>query len=257
MKSEEIIEHLVKYKEETLNIQDKGIWWKNRQEYPHILPFSERYKNIIDKGFAEDLRRLIQKDSLHLGFSHLNSSQALALNLFGPLVVKNKLSLICSQISDSEDNKGLFEYIEYANEGTNFDFYIQNQGCKFYFEVKYTEREFGKAKKDFSHQQKYYDFYESRLREIVEITEDDFYKEYQLWRNIIYAKKGCVFFVLPEFRVDLIKKVEKAIENIINEDVKKRIYVLTIKSLVSKCQEIDGFREHYKEFENKYFPESL
>ena len=257
MDLEAIKKHLAKYKEEALHISENGIWWKNQQEYPHILPFSDRCKNIIDKGFAKDLKELIHKDFLHLGFSHLNSSQALALNLFGPLVIKNKLSLISSQISDSEENKGLFEHIELENERTNFDFYIQNQRHKFYFEVKYTENEFGKAKKDFCHQQKYSDFYESRLREIAQLKEDDFYKEYQLWRNIIYAKNGYVFFVLPKFRDDLIKKVEKAKESIINDDVKKRTSVLTINSLVSNFQRIDEFREHYKEFENKYFPNGL
>ena len=258
MDLEAIKNHLANYKEETLQISGNGIWWKNQQAYSHILPFQDRYKNIIDKGFAEELKGLIQKDSLHLGFSHLNSSQALALNLFGPLVIKNKLSLI-PQIPDLVDNKGLFEYIEFANEGTNFDFYIQNQSHnqKFYFEVKYTEKEFGKAKKDVSHHQKYSDFYESRLREIVQLTEDEFYKEYQLWRNIIYAKNGYVFFVLPKFRDDLKNKVEEAKEKITNEDVKNHINVLTIESIVSNCQKNNELKEHYMEFKKKYFLDSL
>ena len=60
MNIEAIKRHLEEYKKETLGIKDNGIWWKNQQEYPHILPFSCRYKNIIDKGFAEDLKELIK-----------------------------------------------------------------------------------------------------------------------------------------------------------------------------------------------------
>ena len=37
------------------------------------------------------------------------------------------------------------------------------------------------------------------IQSISDISEHEFYKEYQLWRNIIYAKKGNVFFCTSRF----------------------------------------------------------
>ena len=241
--------HLAKYKENKLGIKECGEWWKNHKQYGHILPFDKKYENIINSSFNKQLKALLEADSLHLGFHHLNSSQALALNLFGPLVVTNRLNLIDSNITTS---KGLFEYIENQQENTNFDFFIDNSPAKnYYFEVKYTESYFGKARDDKRHKQKYIEIYEPKLESIANITEE-FYQEYQLWRNIIYAQKGIVNFVLPKFRDDLITTVEKAKERIINKALSNRVRILTIDDLVERCKKIPELKEHYTEFEKKY-----
>lgn len=254
-----IKENLSIYKKNTLGIDKNGMW--KGSEYSHILPFDNRYENIINKGFREDLKKLISQDALHFGFPHLNSSQALALNLFGPLVLEGKLSMINNVLEEnlfmknnnliSNESEGKFEFIEQANEGTNFDFYIQDKSNKYYFEVKYTENDFGKAKDDLNHQQKYSEFYKGRLNDVVEIDRETFFKEYQLWRNIIYARNGYVFFVLPNFRTDLIDKVNEAIK-ITNDEIKKRVNVLIIDRLVDTCKGENIFKKHYEEFEKKY-----
>ena len=256
-KIQSIKENLSRYKKNTLGIDKNGMW--KGSEYSHILPFDDRYENIINKGFREDLKRLISQDALHFGFPHLNSSQALALNLFGPLVIKGKLAMINKVLENkliSNESEGKFEFIEQANEGTNFDFYIQDKSNKVYFEVKYTENEFGKAKNDLSHQQKYSEFYERRLEDIVDINretfKETFFKEYQLWRNIIYAKNGYIFFVLPRFRDDLIKKVNDAKKEIKNTEIGNRVKLLIIDELVEECEKNKEMKDHYIEFRKKY-----
>ena len=250
MNTTKIRNHLKKYKENKLGIKECGKWWKNNKEYGHILPFDKKFKNIIQSGFYKQLKTLLETDSVHLGFHHLNSSQALALNLFGPLVVTKHLNLIDSNINTS---KGLFEYIEDHQENTNFDFFIDNPADKnYYFEVKYTESCFGKAQDDKRHRQKYIEIYEPKLNSIANITEEEFYQEYQLWRNIIYAHKGIVNFVLPKFRDDLITAVKKTKEKIINKALSNRVRIILIDDLVERCKKVPELNEHYTEFENKY-----
>ena len=114
--------HLSEYKVEVLKITGNGKWWKNHKEYSHILPLDKKNENIINSDIKEDLISLLDEDSIHLGFHHLNSSQALALNLFGPLVIKKHLEMI-DEMNILGKSTGIFEYIENQMEYTNFDFF--------------------------------------------------------------------------------------------------------------------------------------
>ena len=147
MKFDKLIKnHLASYKLNTLKVTQDGVWWKNKKKYKHILPKSMYIENIINKGFQADLLKLINTKDFHLGFHHLNSSQALALNLFGPLVCTKKVSILGEllHIPISDTFVSEFEYIENPNENTNFDFFIKGNNFNIYFEVKYTEAKFGK-----------------------------------------------------------------------------------------------------------------
>ena len=187
MNVEEIVkkikEHLTNYKKQTLKINDCGVWRRNhKQYYPHILPIKLADKNIINKGC--DLSELLHTIKKHQGFHHLNSSQALALYLFGPLVKCKRLDIIdnINPLSNSH-----FEYIEDENEGTNFDFFIEDSSAnKYFFEVKYSERTFGRTSNDQKHQKKYDQIYIEKLQKIsTEVSKEDFFKQYQLWRTRI------------------------------------------------------------------------
>ena len=165
---QKVKESLGRYKEQNLEILDCGEWWKNHKQYKYILPIEKKYDNIIDKGFKENLIAIIPKDKLHLGFHHLNSSQALAINLFGPLIITNNLKVIDSEFGVLDLHSD-FEYVENQKEGTNFDFYLGCQDKRNFFEVKYSEQKFGNAKDDPSHQQKFAEIYKSDLGEISDI----------------------------------------------------------------------------------------
>lgn len=252
MKFDKLIkEHLASYKVDKLQIVENGTWWKNNKEYQHILPKDKYMDNIINKGFQKELINYINVKDLHLGFHHLNSSQALALNLFGPLITTNRLSIIGDllQIEILDNSKSEFEYIENSNENTNFDYFIKDNNFNVYFEVKYTENKFGNAKDDNEHQEKYLQIYKDKLGKIANITRKQFFNDYQLWRNILYSPNGYIVFVVPSFRKDLIAIIETAKEKLIN---KQNIKVLRIEDIISKCKQIDILKDHYCEFENKY-----
>src|SRR4051812_16548522 len=89
-------EHLAKYKQEVLGEAESGSW-RDHGPYPHILPESKQALNIIPEVRAEfwdyieecqatESRRV----KLHRDFAHLNSSQALAFNLFFPFLGSSK-----------------------------------------------------------------------------------------------------------------------------------------------------------------------
>ncbi len=244
--AQKVRSHMAQYKTNILGINEDGEY--NCRKYSHILPKDLEEKNIIDKPFGEEIKKLLTFKK-HDGFAHLNSSQAMALNLFGPLVVTNKLGLITSDVS--ENAKVEFEHIEDKEEYTNFDFYICDDGKKIFFEVKYTEK-FDAEKNDEHHQNKYKKTYESRLNDIADITEDEFFKEYQLWRNILYTQNGTVYFVFPKTRSDLRERVELAKTKIKSKEIAGKIRILEVDDLVNTCKKDSELSEHYTEFENKY-----
>ena len=95
-----------------------------------------------------------------------------------------------------------------------------------------------KAKDDEDHREKYNNIYKDNLEQIVNISQKQFFNEYQLWRNILYSEKGYIVFVVPKFRTDLVNIVEsqKQVKN--NNNVK----ILTIDDVVNKCKEYDVYR---------------
>ncbi len=247
---QQIKNHLSCYKNDVLKILDNGIWWKNKKEYKHILPKEKYEQNIIDKGFRNELLNLIKVKDLHLGFHHLNSSQALALNLFGPLIIAKQISLIGKFLGIEINNydQSQFEYIENNNENTNFDFFIKGLK-KIYFEIKYTEDKFGNAKDDAKHREKYLEIYKDKLENITCITQKEFFKLYQLWRNIMYSENGFVVFILPGFRKDLIETINSAKKQLNNSE---NIKIIKIEEIVDICKRDEKLKDHYLEFEKKY-----
>ena len=87
---ENIIPHMTAYKKANSKLKElpKGSY-KNK-EYDHILPEEKKELNLLDSPFKDNLKKeyqlLEERKELHKGFSHLNSSQAFALNFFVPLM---------------------------------------------------------------------------------------------------------------------------------------------------------------------------
>lgn len=84
-----------------------------------------------------------------------------------------------------------FEKVISKEEGTNFDFYIKLQsGRQLFFEIKYTENNFGKARSTGNYLKKYQEVYQNRLLGKVRpgISEyEELIHNYQLLRNISYV----------------------------------------------------------------------
>lgn len=257
MKMEDIYQHLAEYKRNVLGITENGEWRK--KPYKHILPKEHLNKNLIQSKYYNDLLNLTKDPSitLHKGFHHLNSSQALCFNLFVPMIEENAFQPLFDLISINDDFKyHKFEYIFDYKENTNFDFFIEGKNTKYFFEVKYTEANFGSAANDkkqkHKHEIKYNNIYKERLAKITNISMEIFFRDYQLWRNLIYTDQGIVVFVIPEFREDLHEKINDAKSKMKNY---QNVEVLFIEKICKTYQQINigEFESHYSEFYNKYF----
>jgi hypothetical protein len=247
-----ILEHLAAYKESVLGINESGSW--DNTQYRQILPESQASRNLIDASYLEPIQQAVAtaEGRVHRGFAHLNSSQALAFNLFVPLSSANRLDLVLNLLGKQDtDLSGVPEYIEDETEGTNFDYFIQGKDKKFFFEVKYTEDRFASTNDDKSHRKKFEQVYEPRLAKIAKVERGEFFRDYQLWRNIIYIDRGIVMFVIPRFRKDLQKTVERARDMTLFPE---KVKVLFVDDVVERAIDLGQpeLRKHFQEFQRKY-----
>lgn len=146
-------QHLGSYKKDKLGNLQCGKWRDNF--YAHILPQKEEKLNIIDKYRNDFYSSEYSKINFHKYFHHLNSSQAMCINFFYPLIKEKSLESVlnCMKIngeinytSDDICFEKESELDKYEGRSTNFDFYIKlKSGVQLYFEIKYTENGFGKA----------------------------------------------------------------------------------------------------------------
>jgi hypothetical protein len=89
-----ILRHLSNYKNDTLGIFEDGTY--KGKGYSHILPINMIKENLIRSKYRNELEKTFveMEKNIHIYFNHLNSSQALALNLFVPLIKENKLLIV-------------------------------------------------------------------------------------------------------------------------------------------------------------------
>ena len=250
----QVYEHLAKYKLSKLKVIADGIWTGNGESYRHILPEGDRDKNLITDGYGTALVDLLEQSRIkkHSGFHHLNSSQAMAFNLFAPFLKENSLEYLLKLLGDSEKSEfSEFEHIENNKEFTNFDFFVRTRNTKYFFEVKYTEDGFGSPSLDDYHHEKFEKIYRQRLNQISNISEELFFKNYQLWRNLIYSLDGVVVFVYPRFRKDIEDKIDKA-KSIMFDS--KNVKILHVEDICAESNDefSNEARSHYQEFRKKY-----
>lgn len=269
MDKELILAHLVWYKETVLGIKEQGSFLYKGKEVleAHILPKNMYLKNLIDKGYFSGLENISKSVKLHRYFYHLNSSQAFAFNLFCPIVAEKKFLDLLSVAEPASSNitenaKAEFEHIEdnsfekSAERKTHFDFFLEDNGNKHFFEVKYSEDAFGNCKVDDEHLNKYSTIYKDSLAKIFRdeiISVDEFCAEYQLWRNICHVVYGDVYFVFPRFRKDLADTVNSAKERL-KDEYKNRVHIMYADDVAKKMidSENEKLKAHYEEFCRKY-----
>ena len=249
-------EHLGRYKREVLGVEVDGTWNYRRRiiPYPHILPAGQERLNIIEGSrdefwtYFEDQKRHAERPAtLHRDFAHLNSSQALAFNLFFPALGSSRAApeLLLEALGCRPEPvaRWRFEEVLDRREGTNFDVAITfTSGRRVLVEVKLTESEFGVCADDHEHQQKLIDIYARRLAGKVTpgaLTTPDFFSRYQILRNVSYANATTeVMFLVPkanEALDDGISFVKEAVSSAFQssvhvvylEDVLDRLTLLT------------------------------
>ena len=259
MENKSIKDHLASYKKRVLKVSQNGMW-RNKQ-YAHVLPEKLKMLNIINSDYYKMIVDKIENSNikLHHDFHHLNSSQALCFNLFYPLFFENKFVPLLNFFLDSNTlndtvEKYEFEYVENDQENTNFDLFVKTTKKNYYFEIKYTENEFGKAKNDYSHQQKYNEIYKEKLVKFNNVKMEEFFKYYQIFRNLIYDN-GYNFFVFPSYRLDLKETLDKVINNYCSASRKKHIIYLPIEDIVKTALDFKNKKltHHYELFKEKYF----
>ena len=257
--SEEKIKlHLTNYKINKLSSESGK--WSNGNYYSHIL--TNDRDNLIDISYKSDFDKMYEmlKPKKQTYFAHLNSSQALCINLFYPICIEKKFNLIapcfndktCFEFEHNEDNS-----FEQCRNKTQFDFYLNCEGKKAFFEIKYTEQNFdyiSEIQEGGEYDKKYLNVYKEQMNKIApSVSEIDFFNSYQVWRNICHVIYGDVYFVCLKDRKDLIKEVQSAIEKC-DLSFKERIHILTIETLVNRAlkNKEARFSNHYKEFKEKY-----
>ena len=258
------------YRKEKLGIQEAGFFRYRGKDLlkEHILPTKFRTHNIIqhyrDAFFSSSSSQI----DFHKYFHHLNSSQALCINFFFPLMLEDKLGLILDLLGIPKKSiTGTYFEKESdletgAGRRTNFDFYIQlSDNTKVYFEIKYSEAEFGKAKNDDEHRVKYANTYQPLLKNNgfikPEYSEmDAFLDSYQIMRNLCHINDNSfVVFVYPKANQKIHLQTQSAHENMLTDKGKSKFKVLPLETITDEIlRQVQSTRlqEHYKEFKVKY-----
>lgn len=245
------------------------MWLRNGRSYPHILPQKRRQLNILPR-FRDEFWTWFTKQSpriqLHSDFHHLNSSQALCFNLFFPMLRNNgqALGTLCSalKIEEKPDKPACFEFQPDLTEGSCIDFSMPLQsGARINFEIKYTESEFGSAKADKAHLEKFESVYKRRLAGRFEKSfccEAKFLQHYQIARNIWHlndAAGDIAVFLFPKANTCL-KLREPIIRACALEPFRSRIRIVYLEDLVrdiSKMATPDAVaQQQLGEFRAKY-----
>lgn len=249
-------EHLGDYKINKLNVSEEGIFKYQNQEIPykHILPKEKEKLNIIEKYREDFFNSPYYKDiTLHRYFHHLNSSQAMCINFFYPLIKENLLETILNtlgiegSISYNPDDISFEKESDLetnAERRTNFDFYIRlSNGNKIYFEIKYTENEFGSVRTDDAeHIKKFHDTYMPLIINNPALKEefknsDMFLENYQIMRNLSHIDgDSYVVFIYPEGNKAIRNAALSARKDIIKNGWKNHFIPFTWESLIPQLK---------------------
>jgi hypothetical protein len=239
--------HLAEYKANRLGVREAGVYRKTGRAYQHLLPSNLRYLNLLESIRAEFREYLRHNPAvrLHVDFHHLNSSQALAFNLFYPFLrAGGEAAKLMAQALDLKGDirEWYFEYVPDAEEGTNVDVAWQNSDGKWVFcEVKLSEGEFGCAKPDQRHEKKLQEIYSPRLHGLVEgrlIEFKEFCRHYQLLRNISLLAThpySHVVFLIPEQNGALIPAL-KAVLGSLAASVQHRVHVSYLEKVLASLK---------------------
>lgn len=153
------------------------------------------------------------------------------------------------------------DYEVAQEDDTQFDFYLKTTtGDSYSFEVKYTEDDFGTTTVE-GHHEKWINIYKDKVDKLTgkdKVSEEDFFANYQLWRNIIFTieRNHYTCFLYPKFRNDdLSESVKKIMDKCKSLD-KNKVIIINADDFVEKILNSPDFSEklknHYKIFSEKY-----
>ncbi len=267
-------EHLAQYKADVLGVPEDGIFhYRGRDIFKsHILPIAYGDKNILERYRVQFFSSEYSKIKLHRFFHHLNSSQALCINLFYPLIVDNALRFFLSFLNIKPEvyQRALFEKesdIEVAVRRTSFDFYVQlAEHSNIFVEVKYTEEGFGRAENDEEHRAKF-------LKTYLPLVENSrflmpgcqevkfFLSHYQILRNLVHiSDTAYVVLLFPFGNTAVAEEAAYARDQLLTEAGRARLKIVCLDEFVlfleNQCMgnPLDGY---YQTFRTKYLPHGI
>jgi hypothetical protein len=265
-------QHLAAYKTNRLGVSEHGLWRRNGQPYPHILPEALYKLNIVETYRHQFWRYASEHHTLkrHRDFHHLNSSQAMCFNLFYPFFADMQEHVLVDTLDFPHEpiTEYAFERVLDPSEGTNFDFYLRfRSGRQVFFELKLSESGFGTARADARHHDKFATIYRSRLAGNVApayLEAKLFFRHYQLLRNISYLHVDTddrLVFIFPLRNRNLVKEYDALLANVA-ASVASKIRVVHLETFVDfvlqkACFHNAMFRTHYRLFQEKYIGEML
>lgn len=264
-----VCSHLSQYRLETLGIREEGAFLHRGVSHPkgHILPKGRERLNLIapygESFFASHHASI----KLHQYFHHLNSSQALCINLFYPLLEERCQALLLRSLGSqmSQPVTGVFESestLEDAVRRTSFDFHLRNEDDQQLFvEVKYTEDGFGGAAADSEHLDKFRRTYAPLLEGskylVSECNRAEFFLgHYQVLRNLVHIGDSSeVVFLFPRANPKVAEEAEYARRNLLTDFGRERMRIIVLEDLVTAL--IDAcagtqLDEYYRAFRHKY-----
>lgn len=269
---EKVIEHMESYKRDFLGITERGIYKNSPKDYGNILPKVDNQKGIPIFNIlpSVDTKDEVLKDiKYHQYAHHLNSSQLMCLNFFLPLIRDNILLQILEVatnlkfISDVKVKEVAFEKVLPMGDNTNFDLYIELSSLdKIYFEIKYTEQDFGgncyeKGVLKEKYEKKYANYYEKYLENsLMNIkSKEEFFRNYQINRNLshIKSKSDYVVFILPFDSEDLLAEVKNVVSK--NISLKNQVKIVDWRELCNialRESKNTILHQHFILFRDKY-----
>jgi hypothetical protein len=265
-------QQLLAFKAKNLPDLQDGTWSHRGtpKTYRHILPKDQFRLNIlpaIRERFWEWFGSANPSIARHKFFHHLNSSQALAFNLFFPFVdpttrhVDPRL-LQALDLPADIPYAGEFEKVFDKDENTNFDFYLEGPAeHKVFFELKLSESEFGKCVDDERHCRKLEQHYRPYLTDHVEsqwLEKDAFFKNYQVLRNLSYLGRhpdSRLVFIFPKANERLAAS-EDVIKRIASKSLAPRVTIVYLEALVERLltatEDDAALHEHFEKLKEKY-----
>ena len=239
--------------------------------YGHIL--TDMRNNFIDGCYPVKccIKGNLSEGEIkyHQGASHLNSSQVMCINFFKKFFEREEYEgyllavLQCCGVSIEgyKIENAVFEYEPDHEEGTNFDFYlILEDGKRISFECKYTETEFGSISSDKRDPDKYNRKWDHIYKNLIANStflftdKKEFYRHYQINRNIVYAdSRDYVLFLTP--RANDAKGIcdgRAYIDNMENQHIRNIYWEDIIQITLLTVAECEPLEDYYFKFKSKY-----
>lgn len=248
----------------------RGEW--NGIKYKHI--YLDFRNNFIDGVYQKKCcikGDLTNSDiKYHRGAGHMNSSQVMCISFFKKFFEKPEYENILLDVlrgsgieiaTEDQIEAAAFEYEPCSKEKTNFDFFILlHSGEKIFFEIKYTESEFGGISPDkndlYKYDRKWNDIYKDMISvcPFLTVDKDEFYANYQINRNIAYAGAAdYVLFLTPAANHENgIEKGRTYIDKLNHSHIKNLYWEEIIAKTKIYAYGFSELSEYCEKFYNKY-----